>query len=417
TSKSGLFGTGGVGFTYGTQQQSADATQTSQTANASNVGATSGNVVITAGNLYRQEGSNVTALAGDIGISGKKVEIVETQQASSSTQQSEFKQSGITAAVSAPVISALQTAQQMKQAASQTSDKRVQALAGGATALAAVNNYDAMKADPQNAGGVSVSITYGQSKNESKTTQSGSTAAGSKVAAGGDVIIKATGAGADSNITVQGSDIKGGGNVLLKADGTVNLLAASNSNEQHSDSSNQSAGVGVAITYGKNGFAAGITANAALGKGGSDGTDQSWTNSHISAGKTVGIDSGGDTNIKGAVVSGNQVVANVGGDLNIESLQDTHKYGSKDQQVSGSVTVGYGFSASANASQQKMNSDYASVTEQSGIKAGDGGFQVNVKGNTDLKGGVIESSQAAIDSKANSFTTGTLTYSDIENHA
>ncbi|KPC53159.1 hemagglutinin repeat-containing protein [Amantichitinum ursilacus] len=417
TSKSGLFGTGGAGFTYGTQQQTADATQTSQSANASNVGATSGNVVITAGNLYRQEGSNVTALAGDIGISGKKVEIVETQQASSSTQQSEFKQSGITVAVSAPVISALQTAQQMKQAASQTSDKRVQALAGGATALAAVNNYDAMKADPQNAGGVSVSITYGQSKNESKTTQSGSTAAGSKVAAGGDVIIKATGAGADSNLTVQGSDIKGGGNVLLKADGTVNLLAASNTNEQHSDSSNQSAGVGVAITYGKNGFAAGITANAALGKGGSDGTDQSWTNSHISAGKTVGIDSGGDTNIKGAVVSGNQVVANVGGNLNIESLQDTHKYDSKDQQVSGSVTVGYGFSASANASQQKMNSDYASVMEQSGIRAGDGGFQVNVKGNTDLKGAVVESSQAAIDNKANSFTTGTLTYSDIENYA
>ncbi|MFP3586439.1 hypothetical protein SCB29_22645 [Paraburkholderia sp. SIMBA_055] len=36
-----------------------------------------------------------------------------------------------------------------------------------------------------------------------------------------------------------------------------------------------------------------------------------------------------------------------------------------------------------------MNSDRAGVTQQSGTKAGDGGFQVNVQGNADLKGGVI----------------------------
>ncbi|MFP3454474.1 hypothetical protein R0K30_23005, partial [Bacillus sp. SIMBA_154] len=53
----------------------------------------------------------------------------------------------------------------------------------------------------------------------------------------------------------------------------------------------------------------------------------------------------------------------------------------------------YGASSVAgNISQQKMNSDYAAVGEQSGIKAGDGGFDINVSGNTDLKGGVIASS-------------------------
>ncbi|KPC50486.1 hemagglutinin repeat-containing protein [Amantichitinum ursilacus] len=417
TRRSGFFSNGGLSLTYGKQTQNVDGTSAEQAANASMVGASHGDVIISGGNAYRQEGGNVLAPQGDIGIYARKVDIGAAREASKASQQTEFKQSGLTVAINNPVLAAAQTAQQMAGAAKQSGNARVQTLAGAATALAAINSYDAVKADPGNAGGINVSIAYGQSKSESKTTQSGSTAAGSKVAAGGDVIIKATGAGADSKLTVQDSDIKGGGNVLLKADGSVNLLAASNTNEQHSDSRNQSAGVGVTLSYGKNGAAFGVTANAAVGRGGSDGTDQSWTNSHISAGKTVGIDSGGDANIKGAVVSGNQVVADVGGNLNIESLQDTHKYDSKDQQVSGSVTVGYGFSASANASQQKMNSDYASVTEQSGIKAGDGGFQVNVKGNTDLKGGVIESSQAAIDSKANSFTTGTLTYSDIENHA
>jgi len=81
------------------------------------------------------------------------------------------------------------------------------------------------------------------------------------------------------------------------------------------------------------------------------------------------------------------------------------------------VTVGAGFAASASYGQQKIKSDYASVQEQSGIQAGDEGFQINVHGNTDLKGAVIESTQAAIDNDKNTLKTGTLTTSDIQNHA
>jgi filamentous hemagglutinin len=44
-----------------------------------------------------------------------------------------------------------------------------------------------------------------------------------------------------------------------------------------------------------------------------------------------------------------------------------------------------------------------------------GGFQVNVGGNTDLKGAVVSSTQAAIDANANSLTTGSLTASAIDN--
>nr|WP_302795354.1 hemagglutinin repeat-containing protein [Ralstonia pseudosolanacearum] len=101
----------------------------------------------------------------------------------------------------------------------------------------------------------------------------------------------------------------------------------------------------------------------------------------MKGGGDVSLKADGDINLKGAVASGKQVVANVGGDLNIESLQDTSTYHTKDQSIGGSVTVGFGFSGSANFSQQKIDSDFASVTEQSGIKAGDKGFQVNVHGN------------------------------------
>jgi len=67
------------------------------------------------------------------------------------------------------------------------------------------------------------------------------------------------------------------------------------------------------------------------------------------------------------VANGKQVIANVGGDLNIESLQDTSKYHTKDQSLGGSVTVGMGFLGSANYSQQKIDSDFASVTQQSDV--------------------------------------------------
>jgi hypothetical protein len=62
-----------------------------------------------------------------------------------------------------------------------------------------------------------------------------------------------------------------------------------------------------------------------------------------------------------------------------------------------------------------VKNDYASVQEQSGIRAGDGGFHVTVGGNTDLKGGVISSS--ATGAASSSLVTATLTQSDIANHA
>jgi hypothetical protein len=121
-------------------------------------------------------------------------------------------------------------------------------------------------------------------------------------------------------------------------------------------------------------------------------------------------------------VTGKQVTATVGGNLNIESLQDTATYAEKNQQVGGSVMVGVtqsgAVSGNINLAKSNINSSYASVTEQSTLKAGDGGFTVNVQGNTDFKGGAITSTQAAIDQNKNSFQTGgTLTTSDIENKA
>ena len=137
----------------------------------------------------------------------------------------------------------------------------------------------------------------------------------------------------------------------------------------------------------------------------------------VRAGGQVNIDSGRDTNLIGATVSGDKVVADVGRDLNIASVQDTSTFKSRDQSIGGSATIGYGSGASVNASRSRVDADYASVGQQAGIMAGDGGFQINVKGNTDLKGAQIASTDKAVEEGKNSLTTGTLTSSDIQNRS
>ncbi|AVC42984.1 hemagglutinin [Achromobacter xylosoxidans] len=414
--KSGFLYNGGLAFTIGNQMQSGDRRDASTHAAASTAGSTAGDVTLVAGGHYQQTGSHVLAPKGGIDIQAKKVDIVDARETGKRVEQSKFRQSGLTVAISAPVLSAIETAGQMKRAAGQTNDGRMQVLTGAATGLAAKNAYDAVQADPQSAGGVNISITVGASKSDSKSTATTDTAAGSAVAAGGDVRIDASG-GPDSNLTVRGSDIRAGGDAVLKADGDINLLAARNTFETDRKSSSVSAGVGVAISVGQNGLAFGVTANASGARGRGEGRDVTWTNSHVTAGERLALESGGDTRLRGAVASGRQVVADAGGNLSIESLQDTSSFKSSDTQIGGSVTAGVGFAASGSYASNRVDGDFASVVEQSRLDAGDDGFTVRVQGNTDLKGAAIASSEVAVKRGVNTVTTGSLSVSDIENRS
>ncbi|CAB3808901.1 hemagglutinin repeat-containing protein [Paraburkholderia caffeinilytica] len=410
------------GYSFGARKTT-DAQQTTQlTNNGSMIGSVNGNLTVTAGDNLHVTGSTLHA-ANDLGLAGKTVTIDAAQNTSTQSEQQSFGQTAITGGISNPVLAAVQTANQMRQDAKRTKgDARLEALAAATTGLAAKNAIDAVASDPTAVGGVGINVSLGTSHSNSNSTASSSTAAGSTVSAGHNVIIAAAGAGADSNINVIGSDISAGNNATLNAEGNINLQAAQNSDSQTSTNSGSSASIGVTFGVGsQNGISFQLGVSGTKGNG--NGSDTTWTNTHVDAGNTLTLQSGGDTNLKGAVADGQQVIANVGGNLNIESLQDVSHYDSK--QTSGGVSISvcvppicYGTSSvSANFNQQKMNSDYASVGEQSGIKAGDGGFQINVQGNTDLKGAVIASSDKAVQDGVNSLTTATLTHTDIENHA
>ncbi|WP_080423607.1 hemagglutinin repeat-containing protein [Burkholderia ubonensis] len=422
--ETGLLSNGGLSVTIGSRSMTDRQQSSTVTNNASSIGSLNGNLSIEAGNNVNGTAAILHA-GNDVDVTGKSVKLDSAYDTMSQAQQQQYRQAGVTVGLSSPVLAAVQTGKQMVEAAGKTKgDARLRALAAATTGLAAKNAYDATGGGnpATTAKSVGINISLGASKSDSQSQAQASTAVGSTVSAGRNVSITATGAGTDSNIDVIGSTISAGGNTKLAADGKVNLQAAESTSSQHSTNSGGSAGIGVSIGFGQQSGIA-FTAGVAGNRGNANGDSAAWTNTHVTAGNTLTIQSGGDTNLKGAVASGKQVVANVGGNLNVESLQDTDHYDSKQQSAGVSVSVCvppicYGSSSvSGNISQQKMHSDYAAVAEQSGIKAGDGGYQVDVKGNTDLKGGVIASSDKAVQDGVSSLTTASLTYSDIQNHA
>ncbi|WP_230960288.1 hemagglutinin repeat-containing protein [Burkholderia territorii] len=424
--ETGLMSNGGLSVSVGSRSNSDKQQSSSVTNNGSAIGALNGNLSVSAGNDLHATGSVLHA-GNDVDLSGKTVKIDAATDTTNFAEQQQFRQSGLTVGVTNPVLAAVQTGRQMANAAQSVGgDPRLIALAAATTGLAAKNTYDSLKqmgGDPAKAAtSVGINVSLGASKSDSQMQAQSSTAVGSTVSAGHNVTIAAAGAGKDSNLDVIGSTVSAGNNAKLAAEGNVNLKAAENTSSQHSTNSGSSASVGVSITVGdKTGIA--FTAGVAGNRGHADGDSSTWTNTHVTAGNQLAIQSGGDTTLKGAVASGKQVIADVGGDLNIESLQDKDHYDSKQQNAGVSVSVcvpplcAGKSSVAGSVGQTKMNSDYASVIEQSGIKAGDGGFQVDVKGNTDLKGGVIASSDKAVQDNLNKLSTATLTHSDIENHA
>ncbi|MCZ8256130.1 MAG: hemagglutinin repeat-containing protein, partial [Polaromonas sp.] len=218
------------------------------------------------------------------------------------------------------------------------------ALAAATTALNLYNNQKEISdaASALASGDVSkaasISISLGSSKSQNNSSSASDSARGSSITAGGDVTISALGAGQASNITVQGSTITAGNNAKLLADNEIRLLAAKNDYTQTSSNSSSSGSIGFSI-----GAETGVTFSASKARGNSDGTDTSYTNTRIQAGKTASLTSGGDTTLKGAVVTGNQVKADVGGNLNIQSLQDTSTFTGQQSSSGASITIGPAF--------------------------------------------------------------------------
>ncbi|ELT2895607.1 hemagglutinin repeat-containing protein, partial [Escherichia coli] len=423
TKKSGLMGTGGIGFTIGSSKTTHDRREagTTQSQSASTIGSTAGNVSITAGKQAHISGSDVIANR-DISITGDSVVVDPGHDRRTVDEKFEQKKSGLTVALSGTVGSAINNAVTSAQETKESSDSRLKALQATKTALSGVQAGQAVAmasatGDP-NATGVSLSLTTQKSKSQQHSESD--TVSGSTLNAGNNLSVVATGKNRGDNrgdIVIAGSQLKAGGNTSLDAANDILLSGAANTQKTTGRNSSSGGGVGVSIGAGGNGAGISVFASVNAAKGSEKGNGTEWTETTTDSGKTVTINSGRDTVLNGAQVNGNRIIADVDHDLLISSQQDTSKYDSKQTSVAagGSFTfgsmTGSGYIA---ASRDKMKSRFDSVAEQTGMFAGDGGFDITVGRHTQLEGAVIASTATP---DKNHLDTGTLGFSDLHNEA
>ncbi|HIH3497416.1 TPA: hemagglutinin repeat-containing protein, partial [Escherichia coli] len=129
TKKSGLMGTGGIGFTIGSSKTTHDRREagTTQSQSASTIGSTAGNVSITAGKQAHISGSDVIANR-DISITGDSVVVDPGHDRRTVDEKFEQKKSGLTVALSGTVGSAINNAVTSAQETKESSDSRLKAL-------------------------------------------------------------------------------------------------------------------------------------------------------------------------------------------------------------------------------------------------------------------------------------------------
>ncbi|WP_375379105.1 hemagglutinin repeat-containing protein [Enterobacter sp. Crenshaw] len=421
--KSGLMGSGGIGFTIGSSKSTHDLREkgTTQSQSFSTVGSTGGNVAISAGNQTHIGGADLIA-GKDLSLSGDSVIIEPGHDRRTRDETFEQKKSGLTVALSGTVGSAINNAVSAAQETKEQSDGRLKALQATKTVLSGVQagqaaDMAATTGDP-NAMGVSLSLTTQKSKSQQHAESDA--VAGSTLNAGNNLSITANGKNKGANsgdIVIAGSQLKAGGDTTLDAQNDILLSGAANTQKTSGKNSSSGGGIGVSIGAGGNGAGISVFANvnAAHGKDKGNGTD--WTETTIDSGKNVTLKSGHDTVLDGAQVNGNKIVADIGHDLLMRSQQNNSDYDSKQTSVAagGSFTFGtMSGSGYINASQDKMKSRFDSVAEQTGLYAGDGGFDITVGHHTQLDGAVIASTATP---DKNSLDTGTLGFSDIHNEA
>ncbi|MEQ4924671.1 hemagglutinin repeat-containing protein, partial [Proteus hauseri] len=434
--RSGVFSNGGIGFTIGQQssRHQVDEQGTTQNQSASTIGSTQGNVNITANDKLHIGGADIVANK-EINLTGDSVQIDPGFDKRTREETFESKQSGLSVALSGTVGSALNTAVSTAQQARKESDGRLSALQGTKAALSGVqagvayqqDSLISQAADAKNAetgvkagedgaekgatNTIGVSVSYGSQSSKSETHTESMVSQGSTLNAGQNLSISATGKNKEKtsgDIAIEGSQLKAGNEITLNAAQDIHLLSAQNSESTQGRNSSKGDSVGVGLGVGEGGAGVNLSASVNAGKGRENSNGVTHTETTLDAGKQVNLTSKRDTTLKGAQVSGEQITANVGRNLTLESQQDRDRYDAKQQNISlgGGYTLGSSNpTLNLSASKDKLHSNYDSVKEQTGLFAGKEGFDVKVKEHTQLDGAVIGSTA---NKDKNSLGTDTL---------
>ncbi|WP_294390626.1 hemagglutinin repeat-containing protein [uncultured Sphingomonas sp.] len=386
---SGLF----AGVAKGSNGSTTDAVSHS----GSFVGAEAGNLSIKAGNTATLSGSSLVA-PGTLTVHGQDVKVETVTDMVTSTSQTRSSSTGLSVKLYENVTGAVKTV----VGTADRIGEGGQGAAGTAitTASEVTRSVGSVLGAVTNAAGIAVSV--GTSKSSASGKSRISESVGSTIV-GGDVALVA-----GRDLSVRGSEMSARDDLALAAGRDITIESAQNSAD--SESRNKDSGFGMGVNLGV-GIAGGVTAsgsvNVSASKGHSASSATTQSNSHVTAGGTLVIASGNDTKLAGAVATGRDVIVDVGGDLMVQSRQDTSTGSSSRGGLSAGLSLSAGATdgpngVAAGQSQAGGNfgvsvgkglSDSAVVTEQTGMIAKGGTLDASVGGTTTLVGGML----AAVD--------------------
>lgn len=263
---------------------------------------------------------------------------------------------------------------------------------------------------------VNIQVGIGSSKSVAESKLERYTYSSGAIDSDGTILLHANSADSiKGNITAIGEQIKGK-NVQLTASNNINLEAGSNT--QRVETNSKSSGWNVSANIGmRTGGLVGWSASAY--KGTENGVEDTTTHTgtHVVGSNNVFITSGNDTNLIGSTISGKGVAANVGNNLSVKSLQDSQIYHetskNKGISISGANFISQPTINGVNV-KGNIDSTYKSVTDQSGIHAGNDGVNITVGNTTTLKGAIITSKATP---EKNKMSTKSLVMEDIHNEA
>ena len=461
--KSGLMGAG-IGFTIGSKKVTDTTDGRYKTQVASNIASSDGEIKVKAGNEIHSTTTNYFSNQ-PADLSAQNVIVDGKHNTAHVVQSHEEKRSGLTVSVGGQIVNELNNVQQLGKRANSRKNRNLSTLEyleaantlkhaynDGATynnakieklvekekailtkadelntayqaehpeqknamhpdVKAAINNVNnRAKKDSL----LNIHVGVGSSKFKQVSELNQENYVGSSIGSKNKVNITAdSDNSAKGNIHITGSVIEAP-EVNLNASNNLTIDAGTNSSVQRDTYTSSGWSVGATVSPHGNGVI-GLDANVYKGKENALEKTKTHTGTII-RGKQVNTVSGNDTEIIGSKVIGDSVTTKVGHDLKIESLQDTNDYHkiSKNKGIS----VSYGMSGSTRVgfdnSRGSTDSHYASVTEQAGIYAGDGGYNVQVNHATTLTGGIIKGST---DKSKNKLSSNSLTMNDIQNEA
>ncbi|WP_371919154.1 hemagglutinin repeat-containing protein [Pseudomonas sp. GW460-R15] len=421
--------TGNQHLSTSSQNHTGDASETTLT--GSTLGSSAGNVSLNAGRTLGVTASDLVSTQS-MSLTGANVTLAAGMESASQNSTDESRSLAVGRVVGGMVIDSINTMRSAIKAANSADDPRLKAVKWAQAALAGYNlggaasdAYDGLsddtnkKAASASSGSlIKIGTELASTHNTSTSEYDSQTAKQSSLTAGKTLTIIADGSapGTAGDIHVIGSSLKAA-DTLLQAKNNITLESAQSTANWANDSNNDRTAIGVSFNIGQQtGFTLDLGASIAKSMGTGDSVTQ--VNSTLDTGSLV-LRSGQDTTLAGAQVRAQSIKADIGGNLTITSRQDSETQKSEQGSAGfgGSICIppfcyGTPVAASASLAAGNMNSNYKAVTDQSGLFAGAGGYNIHVGDKTTLQGAVIASEASA---DKNLLDTNRLIVSDIKN--